>query len=191
MNTLYVFTEEPSLKNVLEILLPKLLPNNYSYRVFSHQGKQDLENAIEKTIPTLSKIPGAKILVTRDQDNEDCKQLKNNILEKLNDNCSSTYLVRIVCRELESWFLGDMIAIENTYNRFKSEQHVNKKLYRDVDSIKYPNKELLKLIPEYNGRSKLPKLEVSEKISTHLSLERNTSTSFKFFIEGVRKLTSD
>jgi hypothetical protein len=189
MNTLYVFTEEPSMKNVLEILLPKILPSNYTFRIFSHQGKQDLEKAIEKTIPTLSKIPGAKIIVTRDQDNEDCKVLKQNLIDKLKTNCTSPFLVRILCHELETWFLGDMQAIEKAYNRFKADQYINKKNYRDVDNIRYPNKELLKIIPEYQGRSRLPKIEVSEKITNHLDFERNTSTSFNFFVSGVKKLT--
>jgi len=190
MNTLYIFTEEPSLKIVLEVLLPKILPENYTFKIFSHQGKQDLEKAIEKTVPTLSKNPGAKIIITRDQDNEDCKTLKKDLLDKLKNNCSSPFLVRILCRELESWFLGDMIAIENAYHRFKSDQYINKKNYRDVDLIKYPSKVLLKIIPEYSGRDKLPKLEVSKKISRHLLIDRNTSTSFKFFIEGVQKITT-
>ena len=54
MKTLHVFTEEQSAKNVFESILPKILPADVSYRIYPHQGKQDLEKAIQKTIPSIT-----------------------------------------------------------------------------------------------------------------------------------------
>lgn len=34
--------EEPSIKTVLEVILPQLIPENISYICIAHQGKQDL-----------------------------------------------------------------------------------------------------------------------------------------------------
>ena len=81
MTFLHIFTEEPSLKIVLETILPKILSEEVHFQIYSHQGKQDLEKALTKTLPTISKIPGSKILVTRDQDSSDCKELKQNLLQ--------------------------------------------------------------------------------------------------------------
>ena len=36
--------EEPSMKTVLETILPKLIPEHISYICIPHQGKQDQEN---------------------------------------------------------------------------------------------------------------------------------------------------
>ncbi len=72
MITFHVFTEERSAKNVFDELLPKILHENVNFRIYPHQGKQDLERALRTTLPTISKLPGSKILITRDQDNEDC-----------------------------------------------------------------------------------------------------------------------
>ena len=190
MTFLHIFTEEPSLKIVLETILPKILPENVYFQIYSHQGKQDLERALTLTLPTISKIPGSKILVTRDQDSSDCKDLKQNLLQIIGLNCHCDFLIRIVCRELEAWYLGDMLAIEKAYPRFKHEQHVNKAEYRNVDRLQNPNRELLKIIPEYSSREYLPKLEAAEYISPYLSLENNNSESFNQTITAILKLVS-
>lgn len=190
MTYLHIFTEEPSLKIVLETILPKILPQKVYFHIYSHQGKQDLERALAFTLPTISKIPGSKILVTRDQDNIDCKELKENLLQIIGSNCHCDFLVRIVCRELEAWYLGDMIAIEKAYPRFKSEHYIKKAEFRNVDRLHYPNKELLKIIPEYSNREYLPKLEVAEYISPFLDIEANNSESFKQTINAVLKLVN-
>ena len=190
MTFLHIFTEEPSLKIVLETILPKILSEEVHFQIYSHQGKQDLEKALTKTLPTISKIPGSKILVTRDQDSSDCKELKQNLLQIIGLNCHCDFFVRIVCRELEAWYLGDMQAIEKAYPRFKSEQFINKAEYRNVDKLQNPNKELLKLIPEYSDRENLPKLETAEYISPFLNLEANNSESFNQTISAILKLVN-
>lgn len=188
MTYLYIFTEEPSLKIVLETILPKILPQNVYFEIYSHQGKQDLERALTSTLPTISKIPGAKILVTRDQDSSDCKELKQNLLQIIGLNCHCDFLIRIVCRELEAWYLGDMAAIEKAYPRFKAVQYTNKSEYRNVDKLQNPNRELLKIIPEYSNREYLPKLETAEYISPFLNFEKNKSESFNQTINAILKL---
>jgi|JFJP01.1.fsa_nt_gi hypothetical protein len=188
--TLYVFTEEPSAKKVFEVILPKLLPENIYFRVFDHQGKQDLENAIQSTVPSISKIPGARILITRDQDNSDCKETKKHLQKMIEKSCSSTYLIRIACRELEAWFLGDLNAVKQAYPRFKPEQYSEKADFRDVDLLHRPDEWLLKIIPEYSGMETLSKVANSENIAPFMDLEHNSSVSFNNTISGIRKLIS-
>lgn len=185
MTTIHIFTEEPSAKKVFDIILPKLLPEDVSYRIYPHQGKQDLEKALQYSVPTISKIPGSKILITRDQDSSDCKQVKRGIKEKIELNCSCEFKIRIVCRELESWYLGDLQAISKAYPRFRPEQYRLKADFRNVDQIVSPNKYLLKIIPEFKKRSSLPKLEVADSIAPHLNLETNQSTSFNHTIKAI------
>lgn len=188
MKIIHIFTEELSLKNVLDVILPKILPVDVYYRIYPHQGKEDLERALTSTLPSISKIPGSKILITRDQDNNDCVELKKHIFDIVNGNCSCDFSIRIVCKELEAWFLGDMKAIEKAYPRFKAESHINKSEFRNVDKVHYPNRQLLKIIPEYTGRNSLPKLEAAENISQYLDISKNNSESFNHTIKAIQRL---
>ena len=188
MKVLHVFTEEPSAKNVFEIILPKILPENVNFRVYPHQGKNDLEKALKKPLPINSKSTGAKVLITRDQDTADCLELKNRIKDIVGKNCHCDYYIQIICKELESWFLGDIMAINKGYPRFKPESFKNKSDFRNVDKITNPNIYLLKIIPEFSKRSTLPKLEVSETIAPFLNISDNKSVSFIHTINAIKKL---
>ena len=188
MISLHVFTEEPSAKNVFREILPRILPESVTFRIYDHQGKQDLERALRTTLPSISKIPGARILITRDQDSGDCKEVKAKLIEVINGKCHSPYLIRIVCRELESWFLGDLYAIQKAYPRLKPESHIHKAEFRNVDNIQNPNQFLLKIIPEYSEINSLPKLEASENIAKYLNFNANSSTSFNETVTGLKKL---
>lgn len=187
---LHIFVEEPSAKIVLDVILPKIIVENAFFQVHSHQGKQDLEHAIKTTIPSISKIPGARILVMRDQDNEDCKKVKKHLLKIIKNKSVSPTLVRIVCRELEAWFLGDLKAVSQAYPRVKPQQYITKSDFRNVDLIQNANEFLLAIIPEYKNRDSLPKLEVAESVAPYLDLANNSSSSFTHFISGVNKLIS-
>jgi len=189
MTVLHIFTEEPSLKKVFDVILPKILPEQVLFRIYPHQGKQDLEKALTHTIPSISKIPGSKILITRDQDTDDCKKVKSELMNLVMNNCHCDYYVRIICKELESWFIGDLKAVESAFPRFKASQFENKSKYRNVDKISKPSAELLRLIPEFNNKRFLPKLEVSEKIAIHMNPENNKSKSFSHTITAIKKLT--
>lgn len=188
MKTLHIYTEEPSMKNVLEILMPKILPENVEFRIYPHEGKQDLEIGLRKTIPKISKNPETVFLITRDKDSGNCKEVKRNLMNILNETCNSPFLVRIVCTELECWFLGDLNAIQKTYPRFKPEQYQNAKEFRDVDAIQNAPKKLQEMIPELTKKKNFSKLLFSESIANHLDIENNKSLSFQHFISGVRKL---
>ena len=189
MSTLYILTEEPSIKNIFEAVLPQILPQNVSFRILVHQGKKDLEKALSERIVSLSRIEGAKILITIDQDTNDCKLLKQRLADLIREKCSCDYKIRIVCKELESWLLGDLLAIENAFPRFKSLSFIEKAEMRDVDKIKgRPADFLLRIIPELKDRKKLPKLEFSKKVAPFLDVANNRSISFNHTIDAIKKL---
>ncbi|MDR0733952.1 MAG: DUF4276 family protein [Dysgonamonadaceae bacterium] len=190
MIELHIFTEEPSIKNVFDALLPRILSENVSFYIHPHQGKKDLEKALETIVPSISKTPNVKILITRDQDENDCKELKQKLLDMVNSNCSCDFFVRIVCKELESWFLGDLQAVEKAYPRFKAQQHSNKKHLKSVDNIKKPSEYLRKIIPDYSKCNKLPKLEISRNIAAYMDINNNKSTSFNHTINAIKQLIS-
>jgi len=103
--------EEISMKNVLQILLPKILPPGYEYEsnyfLRPHEGKSDLQKSIPNKIKAFSNFPGPVIfIILHDQDSNDCIKLKNELTRLFKSERKFSYLIRIVCRELESWYLG-------------------------------------------------------------------------------------
>lgn len=186
MTILHIFTEEPSAKKVFDHILPKILPDDVGFRVYPHQGKMDLDKALKSSVPTISRIPGSRIIITRDQDNNDCKLVKKDIQEIIEHNCSCEFKIRIVCRELESWFLGDLKAIKAAYPRFNPGLYQSRADFRNIDNITSPSKYLLKIIPEFKKKSSLPKLEVADSIAPHLDLNMNRSSSFNHTLKALK-----
>ncbi len=187
--TLHVFTEEASFEKFARLLFTRLIPD-VDVRIYPHQGKQDLEKALRTTVPTISKMPGARILVTRDQDSDNCRTLKKRLLELIANQCSCAFKIRIVCRELECWMLGDMEAIAKAYPRFKPEQYRHKADFREVDLIADAPDRLLRMIPELKQNRSLPKIAFASKVASHMDIDINTSGSFKHFVMAIRQLTS-
>lgn len=108
--------EESSIKNVLEELLPKLIPPEISYICISHQGKQDLAKSIPIKLKAFNKSsPNTKFIIVHDQDSHDCQKLKKDLREICQNASDAQVLIRIICHELESWFLGDLAAVAKAY----------------------------------------------------------------------------
>ncbi len=186
--TLHVFTEEASFEKFARLLFTRLIPG-VDVRIYPHQGKQDLERALRTTVPTISKIPDARILITRDQDSDNCRTLKRRLLELVANQCSCAYKIRIVCRELECWMLGDMDAIAKAYPRFKPEQYKHKADFREVDLIADAPDRLLRMIPELKQNRSLSKIAFVSNVVPHMDMDVNTSGSFNHFVTAVRQLT--
>jgi len=177
--------EEPSMKDCLEQLLPKILPEQYvlNENVFlrPHQGKQDLQKSIPKKVQAFSYFADpVVIIVMHDQDSNDCMKLKNK-LSSFFENYPYPYLVRIVCIELEAWYIGDMDAIENVYSNFKAKKYKNVSKFRKPDSCNAAD-ELKKIIPAFK------KGHAARNIPRYFNIERNNSESFRQFISGLKRV---
>lgn len=187
-SVLFFFVEEPSIVPLIDKVLNEIAPD-IRYRIYTHQGKQDLEKALPKTIPSVSQVPNARIIVIRDQDSSDCIELKSDLERLINHNCHCPYLIRIACKELESWFLGDLQAIKKAFPRFKPESYINKSLFRDVDRIVNPSDKLFDIISASTGEIVVSKRILSSRISPYLDIERNRSNSFNQFKNAVVRFT--
>ncbi|MDR1797236.1 MAG: DUF4276 family protein [Clostridiales Family XIII bacterium] len=170
--------EEPSMKNTLEHILPKILSKDVAFQLVEHEGKSSLQ----KSIPIkLKGWKGVHFVIVQDQDSGDCVSLKNELRELACKSGRDDTLVRIVCRELEAWFLGDFEAVEEAYGIDLSKVK-NKKKYRNPDMVENAKEELKKIVHSYQPYSG------SGKIAQHMDIERNKAHSFKVFVEGVRRL---
>ena len=174
--------EEESAKNVLKELMPRLLPT-IKFKYYPFHGKSELQKNI---IPTMQKWqkPNSCFVILHDQDANDCILLKRKLLE-LCEECRRPYLVRIVCRELESWYWGDLYAVSQTYTEFEADNYKNRAKYRNPDEIHKPADELKRWIPEFK------KTKASRTIPPKMDISRNISPSFQCFVDGVQRLADN
>ena len=194
---LEILVEERSMREFLEVLLPRLLPVDRTYDIHPFEGKHDL---LKKLLPRLRSykrwLPSDyRLVVMVDQNGGDCKELKR----KLEQTAAESGLItrtqagerpwqlvnRIVIEELEAWYFGDWEAVRKAYPRV-SASVPNRKPYRDPDGIK-GTWEALERILQHNGYFKtgLRKTEVARNVAVHFDPARNRSHSFKLFLDAI------
>lgn len=180
-----ILIEEPSMKHFLEGILPSILPDdiilysNCFIRV--HEGKQHLQKEIPKKIKAYLHVRRLiKVIIIQDQDTSDCIELKRKLQRLIDESGSLPNLIRIACRELEAWYLGDMDAIEQVYPRFKADHFRSWAKFRDPDHL-MASEELKRLIPEFQ------KGYASREIPKYINLWGNSSRSFNHLISGFQK----
>jgi hypothetical protein len=180
-----ILVEEPSMKNFLYGVLPKILPDGYQLNancfIREHQGKQDLKKSIPKKVKAYQhySIP-VKVIIIHDQDASDCKVLKIELQDLVNTNSNIPSLIRIACRELEAWYLGDMDALESVYPQFKAKHYRGWALFRNPDNCNASD-EIRKIISTFQ------KGVASKEIGKHIDLNINKSESFNHLITGIKK----
>ena len=176
------------MKVFLENVLPKILPDyfkyNENYFLRAHEGKSDLQKSIPTKINAFKKMGfPVGIIILHDQDSGDCKILKQKLIDLCGKDLSGVFLlVRIVCRELESWYLGDMGAIELAYPRFKARNYKNKAKFRIPDELQNAANELRIILPEFQ------KVQGAKRISEHITIGNNKSKSFNHFVTGLKSI---
>ncbi len=183
--TFVFFLEEPSMQEMLRGLLPRILSPMPAVRYVVFEGKQHLDKNIVHRIRHW-RAPNTFFIVLRDQDSSDCRNVKNALVEQCRRAKRPDTLVRIVCRELESWYFGDLSAVERGLEVSNLVRYANKRKYRVPDKIHAPGNELTKIT-----RGVYQKISGSRNIGRELSPSCNTSRSFKVFIDGVQKIISD
>ena len=187
MKTIVFLLEEPSAKALLEGVLPRIMPRGVASEFIVFEGKQDLEKQMERKL-RLWRRSDSSFIVLRDKDSGDCRSIKATLVTKCNKAGKPETLVRIACHSLESFYLGDLAAVEAAFEMHGIHEKQRKRKYRIPDSLANPYEEL-KTITE----KKYQKVSGSRIIAPHLSLDgRNRSNSFNVLIDGIRRvLTSE
>jgi hypothetical protein len=179
--------EEPSAAEMLKGILPKILPDGAhreiqtEFKIF--EGKQDLEKNITRTLKAWL-TPSCSFIIMRDQDSGDCFEVKNKLLRlchAANRNDISV-LVRIACRELESFYLGDLEAVERGIGLSGLASLQKKKKYREPDRLSSPSTILERLV-----HGKYAHISGSRAIAPYLTIDKNRSRSFKALVAGIQR----
>ncbi len=185
MKYLVCLLEEPSAKEMLKGVLPRVLPDDVYVQYIVFEGKQDLEKQLQRRL-RLWKQPDSFFLVMRDQDSGDCMIIKENLLVKIKETGRhDTTIVRIACHELESFYLGDLKAVENGLGIHGLAKNQSKRKYTGSDSLSNAAEELIKLT-----RKQYQKVSGSRAIAPYLKIDgSNHSHSFNVLLDGIRRLT--
>ena len=183
MKSLVVLLEEPSARDLLEGLLPRLLPDDIHVQFLVFEGKQDLEKQLVRKLRGW-RIPDSAFVVLRDQDAGDCRQVKEKLTRLVEESGRAPAVVRVACRELEAWIVGDWVALARAFERPELEAQGVKSAHRDPDSLVRPVEALRRLIPEYQKR------DGARRVGKVLDPERNQSVSFRSFCTGVQRLVT-
>ncbi len=107
MKELVFLLEERSAKVMLQGILPQITNPDIIVRFIVFDGKQDLEKSLVQKLRGYIN-PEAAFIILRDQDTADCKQVKAKLQQKCIEANKPRAVVRIACRELESWYLADL-----------------------------------------------------------------------------------
>jgi len=189
MNLVFLL-EERSAKEMLEKLLPNILPKDCP--VLEHyilfDGKHDLGGQLIATLRGW-RLPQSVFVVLRDQDQSDCREVKRELVEKCNQAGRDNVLIRIACRELESWYFGDLEAVGQGLGISNlARDYAARRQYRTPDQIPNPAKELTRI----TGK-KYQKVSGSRAIAPYLWHNRhnNRSNSYRVFIEGLERIVSE
>ena len=177
--------EEPSMKLLLAGLLPRLFPGWVEHTHFllvPHQGKSDLDRSVPTKLRSWQ-IPGDRFVILRDNDNADCVDLKARFTKLCGQCGRPDTLVRLVCQELESWYLGDLTALAQAYGDTKINSPALRKRFSDPDSWQKPSVEVARLAPAFQKGSG------ARLMGAALQPSANHSASFQVFVSGLERMT--
>ena len=180
MGRLIFLLEEPSMQVLLEGLLPRLFPEA-SFLCVPHAGKADLERSIRNTLRNW-RIPGDRFVVVRDSDGADCIEVKERIRQLCHSGRRDDTLIRIVCQELEAWYLGDPDAMATAFGDNALRRIRDRSRYRQPDSIAKPSHVVERIVGGYG------KTAGARLMAQHLTRQGNRSHSFGAFLNGIERI---
>lgn len=179
--------EEESAKAMLESLLPRILNPRIKARLIPFEGKQDMEKQMDRRLRGYLN-PDARFIVLRDQDSApDCGAVKARLVEhcRLAGRAAKS-LVRIACKELETFYLADLRAVEQGLATGNLSGLQASAKFRAPDKLGSPSRELAALT-----KGLYQKVSGSRAIGRYLDPDNVRSASFRNFIESIRRMESE
>ncbi len=127
--------------------------------------------------------PDSHFVILRDQDSANCLSIKSKLIQLCTHSGKSHFLVRIACRELESFYLGDLKAVEQGLGLKNLQKKQENAKYRNPDSLANPAAELRSLT-----NNNYDKVSGSRAIAPFMDINSNRSPSFIALVSGIKKL---
>jgi len=185
MKRLVFLVEELSMKAALDEIVPRLLvqenlQEQFYHQVLPHKGKTHLRDSIKRTLQHWG-VPNSYFIILHDKDSANCITLKQEITTLCVQAGHPKTLIRIPCHELESWFLGDLAAVDKAFGT-QLQKWQNKRKFSEPDRLANAKEEFKKYVNHYQ------QISGSRAIAKQMSLTNNRSHSFTVFIRGILRL---
>ena len=204
---IHILVEGSSEKALLELWLPRFLPNGHTFKIIPHRGKGKIpgdpaanpdprRQGILDQLPAKLRAYGKKLrpetdrmLVLVDVDRDKCRDLKNRLVSLLNYcNPPPTVLFRIAIEETEAFYLGDRTAIRKAFPRSR--------LQRMDSYVQDSICGTWELFRDVIGEIGENKVAWAKAIGPHLTTEwrgaqANASRSFRHLCTGLLRLTGE
>ncbi len=194
-----LLVEEPSMKVALGYLLPKLVQNRARYNILDLRSKSNLLKVLPQRLAAyrqrIQRGEHLRVMVLVDCDRDPCESLKSKLealarqaglATKSSPDAQGRFWVvtRIASEELESWFLGDPIALRQAFGSLPKIDPKKKPFCNPDPSGTW---ETLHRFLKQHGiyPSHYPKIEAAHRIAPHLDVARNRSPSFQQFAAGL------
>jgi hypothetical protein len=211
-----ILVEDQSSKKALDILTPKIIGDNHTFKIYPYKGigrlprnMKDSKDAAKRilldNLPKLLKGYGkafsgynnypAVVILVCDLDDKCMKAFRKELFAMLNA-CTPKPETRFffAIEEGEAWFLGDLKAIKSAYPHAKDSflnSYIN-------DSVCGTWEKLADAV--YQGGTKslsalgwqaigIEKSRWAERITPHMTVDDNKSPSFCYFRDKMRLLT--
>ena len=181
IENLVFMLEEPSAEDFLRGILPRLIPETVTPHFLVFEGKQDLEKQLPRRLRGWLR-PNSRFIVMRDQDSGDCVQIKQRLQTLCAQAGRTDAIIRIACRELEAFFVGDWRAVADAFDKPGLRAHARLAKYRNPDLLGSPSRELARVIPTYQKR------DGARRIAPCLDPERNRSSSFQVLYRTLSRI---
>ena len=202
MMEIEILVEEQSAEEALRHLLPRLLKNRGRAKVINLSNKYKLLKVLPKRLAAYAQRiadgESLRVVVLVDRDDDDCERLKAELERmaaaaglptKSSPGANGQFVVlnRIVVEELESWFIGDPLALRKAFTSLpKIEQ--NSGIFRNPDNGG-TWEALHRFLKKHDiYKSSFPKIDAARRIAPHMNVEQNRSRSFQVFVDGIEAL---
>lgn len=172
------------MREFLDRLLPRVLPEGVHPTLVPHEGKSDLEKSIPRKLRAW-RTPNTRFIVVRDQDAGDCRQVKERLMQLCEEAGRPDTLVRIACRELEAFYLGDPDALAAVIGDEAIPARLRAARFRDVDAVPRPSAAVLEWAKDHG------KMSLAREMGAAIHIDSCSSTSFQQLVSGVRRIVEE
>ena len=184
IHTLVLVVEEPSKRHFLEPFLQHWsLPPTLVVRFVVANGHSDLTKRLH-TLVRSWRTPYTRFLVLCDQDSADCVDRKGELVAQIPPSRRGDVVVRIVCTELEGWYLTDPAALDASLPGFSHRVDLRRQPLGSPDSIARPAERIARSMS-------FRKRNLAQAMGARMSRDQSSSPSLNLFIRTLDQIAAE
>lgn len=182
--TVVFVVEEASKEEFLRELLDRWnVPVDVEVIYFVAEGHSSLRGLIATKLRNWRK-PDTTFMILCDQDSADCVERKRALTQQVPAYHQHNVFVRIVCTELEGWYLTDQTALAAALPGFSKHIAQHPEFDKQPDRLDHPARRI-------DACATFRKRDLAREMGRRISLEPGASHSFNLFVRTLRGVLAD